>query len=338
MNCQPRKNRSGFSVVLLVIGAVSGLSAQEEVPPSPAQSIESNSQSAADVSVDSNGQPNVASDKGAGTSSILDLDIDQLGKVQAKVPTAFDTVVTTVTANKSSVGKSAAAVFVITNEMIRRSGATSVPETLRMAPGLQVAKIASDKWAISARGFNGEFANKLLVLVDGRTVYSPFTAGVYWETQDLVLQDVERIEVIRGPGATVWGANAVNGVINIISKKAGNTQGALVSSGGGNQDKTINSVRGGGQIGENARYRVYAKEFDRAAGFNPQGVNDNWNQVRGGFRVDADNPVENDTFTLQGDLYAGMIGETSVLPQPVFPFGATVSQQNHVGGGNVLGL
>ncbi len=163
--------------------------------------------------------------KAAPDKSILDLDIDQLGKVQAKVPTAFDQEVTTVTATKSSIGQSPAAVFVITPEMIRRSGAVEVPELLRMVPGLQVAKVSSSQWAISARGFNGEFATSLLVLVDGRTVYNPLFSGVFWDVQDLVLQDIDRIEVIRGPGATIWGANAVNGVINIITKDSSQTQG-----------------------------------------------------------------------------------------------------------------
>lgn len=271
------------------------------------------------------------------TGNILEMDIEQLGKVPAKVPTAFETEVTSVTAHKSSVGKSAAAVFVITNEMIRRSGVTSIPEALRLAPGLQVAKIGSDKWAITSRGFNSEFAQKLLVLFDGRTVYTSFDAGVYWEVQDYVLQDIDRIEVIRGPGATIWGANAVNGVINIITKKSDDTQGRLVSAGGGNQDRTINSVRTGGQLGEHTHYRAYVRAFDRAPGFNPQGVHDGWNQIRGGFRVDSENPEKNDTYTLQGDIYAGMIGETSPVPQTAFPFFGNVSEKNHVGGGNILG-
>ena len=136
--------------------------------------------------------------------------------------------VTSVTKEQSTVGHSAAAIFVITNEMIRRSGATCIPEALRMAPGLEVARINSSTWAISSRGFNGLYANKLLVLIDGRTVYTPVSSGVYWDVQDVVLEDVERIEVIRGPGGTLWGANAVNGVINVITKNAKDTQGAYV--------------------------------------------------------------------------------------------------------------
>jgi outer membrane receptor protein involved in Fe transport len=272
-------------------------------------------------------------------SNILDLDIDQLGKVQAKVPTAFDTEVTTVTANKSSVGKSAAAVFVVTSEMIRRSGATCIPECLRMVPGLQVAKLGSGEWAISARGFNSQFAAKLLVLVDGRSVYNPLFGGVFWDTLDVVLQDVDRIEVIRGPGATIWGANAVNGVINIITKTAADTQGLQVTAGGGNQNKTISSIRYGGKIGENTDYRLYVKELDQASGFNPhQGsANDAWNQVRGGFRIDSQSPNKTDTFTLQGDIYTGSEGEQAPTPLLTPPFVAVPADTFHVGGATCWG-
>ncbi|MBI2481196.1 MAG: Plug domain-containing protein, partial [Planctomycetia bacterium] len=139
----------------------------------------------------------------------LDLDIEQLRNTS--VAPALEAIVTSVSRQESTIGRSPAAIFVITNEMIRRSGANSIPESLRMAPGLHVAKIDSSKWAITSRGFNGRFSNKLLVQIDGRSVYTPLFAGVYWDTQDLLLEDVERIEVVRGPGATVWGSNAVNG-------------------------------------------------------------------------------------------------------------------------------
>jgi len=279
------------------------------------------------------------SKQAAGGSNILDLDIDQLGKVPAKVPTAFDTEVTTVTANKSSVGKSAAAVFVVTSEMIRRSGATCIPECLRMVPGLQVAKVGSSAWAISSRGFNSQFVTGLLVLVDGRSVYNPLDGGVYWDTQDPVLQDVNRIEVIRGPGATIWGANAVNGVINIIMKTAKDTQGLQVSAGGGNQDRAMSSIRYGGQIGENTNYRLYVKEIDEAPGFNPQqgSANDGWNQLRGGFRIDSQTPQKTDTFTLQGDIYTGTEGQQGPVPQANPPFVTVPTYTIDVGGGDVLG-
>ena len=135
--------------------------------------------------------------------------------------------VTTVSRKAQRLSDSAAAVFVITNEDIRRSGVTSIPEALRMVPGIEVARISANSWAVTARGFNGQFANKLLVLMDGRSVYSPIYSGVYWDVQDTLLEDVDRIEVIRGPGASLWGANAVNGVINIITRPASQTQGGL---------------------------------------------------------------------------------------------------------------
>src|SRR5689334_20181355 len=146
--------------------------------------------------------------------------------------------VTSVSKRTQRVADAAAAVFVITQEDIRRSGAASIPEALRMVPGLQVARIDENKWAIGSRGFNGRFDNKLLVLIDGRSVYTPLFSGVYWNVQDVLVEDVERIEVIRGPGATLWGANAVNGVINIITKSAKNTQGGLVTAEAGSEERT----------------------------------------------------------------------------------------------------
>src|SRR5258707_7765306 len=150
--------------------------------------------------------------------------------------------VTSVSKRTQKVADAAAAVFVITQEDIRRSGATSIPEALRLAPGLEEARIDENKWAIAARGFNGRFDNKLLVLIDGRSVYTPLFSGVYWNVQDVMLEDVDRIEVIRGPVATLWGANAVNGVINIITKKAKDTQSTVVTAGAGTEE--LGSVGG----------------------------------------------------------------------------------------------
>src|SRR2546428_6945625 len=141
--------------------------------------------------------------------------------------------VTSVSKKEQKLSQVAAAIFVITQEDIRRSGALNIPDLLRMVPGLDVAQINANTWAISARGFNLQFANKLLVLIDGRALYTPLFGGVYWDTLDVPLEDIERIEVIRGPGGTVWGANAVNGVINVITKTAADTQGGLVTGGGG---------------------------------------------------------------------------------------------------------
>src|SRR3982075_996303 len=170
--------------------------------------------------------------------------------------------VTSVSKRSQKLADAAAAIFVITQEDIRRSGARSIPEALRMVPGLQVARIDENKWAISSRGFNGRFANKLLVLIDGRSVYTPLFSGVYWNIQDVMLEDVDRIEVIRGPGATLWGANAVNGVINIITKSAKLTQGAVATAGVGTDERTAEAARYGGKIGDNVYYRAYTKYSD----------------------------------------------------------------------------
>ncbi|MFO0983581.1 MAG: TonB-dependent receptor plug domain-containing protein, partial [Planctomycetota bacterium] len=171
--------------------------------------------------------------------------------------------VTSVARKEQKLAETPSAVYVITQEDIRRSTARSVPDLLRSVPGLEVAQVNANQWAISARGFNLPFANKLLVLIDGRSVYTPLFSGVYWDVQDVLLEDVERIEVIRGPGATVWGANAVNGVINIITKSAKDTQGVLLNAGGGTEEKRFGGVRYGGQLGEDTYFRVYGKYFAR---------------------------------------------------------------------------
>ncbi|NQT41038.1 MAG: TonB-dependent receptor, partial [Planctomycetes bacterium] len=250
------------------------------------------------------------------TTNILDMDLDQLAATDVVV-SALDVEVTSVSKQESTVGRSPAAIFVITQEMIRRSGVTSVPEALRMAPGLEVARISSHSWAITARGFNNDrYANKLLVLIDGRTVYTPQFSGVYWDVQDLLLEDVERIEVIRGPGGTLWGANAVNGVINILTKKAKDTQGLLVTAGGGTEDSAITGIRYGGKVGDGLNWRVYGKFFERDGSFPVAGnypansgmdsAHDDWRVGRGGFRLDWElDPCRRDVITVQGDYYGG---------------------------------
>ncbi|MBF0341909.1 MAG: TonB-dependent receptor [Magnetococcales bacterium] len=198
-----------------------------------------------------------------------------------------------------------AAVTVIDAEEIRRSGMTSVPELLRLVPGLNVARINASNWAVTARGFNAQFSNKLLVLMDGRTLYTPLFAGVNWNLQEIPLADVERIEVIRGPGATMWGANAVNGVINIITRKAADTHGNLVSVSAGAPESWRTTLRHGGQAGEKVDYRVYATGFDHAdfRRANNTGAGDDWNGERGGFRMDW-HRASGEEMTLQGDLFA----------------------------------
>lgn len=266
--------------------------------------------------------------------SLAEGDVEQLSQVKVVAP-ALQEVVSTVSRQKSTVGKSPAAVFVITNEMIRRSSARSIPEVLRMVPGVQVHRIDASKWAISIRGFSGRFANKLLVQIDGRSVYTPLFAGVFWDVQDVLLEDVERIEIIRGPGATVWGANAVNGVINVITKKAKDTQGVFVEAGGGSE-RGFTSARGGGEVGDNGWYRVYGKWFERDAG-NGQGVNpaDDWRMQRGGGRMDWE-LGDGTSFTLQGDYYEGASGVRGTVPVALPTGTRTLNHDERTKGGNVL--
>ncbi len=215
---------------------------------------------------------------------------------------AFSQVVSTVSRQESTVGKSPAAVFVITNDMIRRTGATTIPEALRMVPGMNVARIDNANSAVSVRGFQDRFANKLLIQIDGRTVYAPIFAGVFWATQDLLLEDIERIEVIRGPGATVWGSNAVNGIVNVITKSAKDTQGGLATATVGTEERGIAGFRYGGQVEDNLSYRVWGKWREMDHGFHPAGeAREDWRSGRGGFRMDW-TATETDTVTLQGEL------------------------------------
>lgn len=286
-----------------------------------------------DLSLDDD-SPEWADDELDELLSLAEGDVEQLSQVKVVAP-ALQEVVSTVSRQKSTVGKSPAAVFVITNDMIRRSGARSIPEVLRMAPGVQVHRVDSNKWAISIRGFLGRFSNKLLVQIDGRSVYTPLFAGVYWDVQDVLLEDVERIEVIRGPGATVWGANAVNGVINVITKKAKDTQVVFVEAGEGTE-RGFTSARGGGRIGDNGWYRVYGKWFERdtggGLGFDPA---DDWRMNRGGGRMDWDFD-DGVSLTLQGDYYDGSSGVRRGVPQALPTGLSTISSDENVRGGNVL--
>jgi iron complex outermembrane receptor protein len=245
--------------------------------------------------------------------------------------------VISITKRPESRAEVAAAVYVITQEEIRRSGVTSLPEALRLAPGVQVARIDANKWAIGVRGFASRLSRSLLVLIDGRSVYSPLFAGVYWEVQDTLLEDVDRIEVIRGPGGTIWGANAVNGVINIITKKAQETQGGLLVGGGGSEEQGFGGVRYGGKIGENLFYRVYGKAFNRDAAFHSTGPDfDDWRMGQAGFRLDWDGH-HGDTVTVQGDIYTGDAGQRAVVTTFAPPFRTTVDADADLSGGNLLG-
>jgi iron complex outermembrane receptor protein len=246
--------------------------------------------------------------------------------------------VTSVSKRTQKVADAAAAIFVITQEDIRRLGATSIPEALRLVPGLEVARIDQNKWAIGSRGFNGRFDNKLLVLIDGRSVYTPLFSGVYWNVQDVMLEDVDRIEVIRGPGATLWGANAVDGVINVITKKAKATQSAVVTAGAGTEERAAGGVRYGGKLGNNTYYRAYTKYFDWGPSAYPSGMtaHDGWDALRGGFRADW-TPAGANSLTLQGDIYRSRFDETLTVASLSAPYSNTFPNDGKYSGGNILG-
>ena len=237
----------------------------------------------------------------------------------------MDLDVTSVSKRAEKLSQAPSAIQVITQDDIRRFGATSLPEALRLASNLQVAQVDSRQWAISARGFNSTSADKLLVLIDGRAVYTPLYAGVFWDVQDTLLEDIERIEVISGPGASLWGSNAVNGVINITTKNSNDTQGTLLLGGGGTELRGVGGVRYGGELTSNIRFRVYGKSFDRDGTVLPDGRDaaDGWRIGQGGFRMDWGVSAA-DLVTLQGDLYGGRIAQPA-------------TDNIAVDGGNVVG-
>ena len=228
-----------------------------------------------------------------------------------------------------------AAVSVISAEDIRRWGVTSIPDALRRVPGLHIARIDANKWAVTARGFNSRFANKLLVLLDGRSVYTPLFAGVYWDALDTPLEDIDRIEVIRGPGGTLWGANAVNGVINIITRSATSTQGGLLAVGVGNETRNVTTLRYGGQADNGIAWRVYAKYRDEDNGYSQGQSHDASNLGQFGFRSDWA-LREGDQITLQGDYYDGQSGQQLTIPVNPSPAVVSFNDDTEQSGGNIL--
>jgi iron complex outermembrane receptor protein len=228
--------------------------------------------------------------------------------------------ITSVSKKEQKTSQAPGAIFVINQDDIRRSGALNIPDLLRMVPGLDVAQIDAGKWAISARGFNGQYSDKLLVLVDGRTVYTPIFAGVFWDSQNVPLDTIERIEVIRGPGAAVWGSNAVNGVINIITQNAGDTQGGYLSAGIGNIATGSETLRYGGKIRGLGAYRVYAEGFHYDSLPTLEGLagEDDWRLVHGGFRADSVLSAK-DSLTTEGEAYQGDAGEMATTPISLTP-------------------
>ena len=231
---------------------------------------------------------------------------------------------------------SASAVFVITGEDIRRSGATSIPEALRMAPGVEVARIDANHWSVGIRGFGTRLNRSVLVLIDGRTVYTTLFDGTYWEAQDTLLEDVDRIEVIRGPGGTIWGPNAVNGVINIITKATKDTRGTFISTGSGTEEQGFLNSRFGGGNSAGFDYRVYETAFTRSPENHSDRKNfDDWRSIQGGFRMDWNNAHSGD-FTLQGDIYEEAAGESEQNTNYTAPYSQIVNSNALLSGGNLM--
>jgi iron complex outermembrane receptor protein len=248
----------------------------------------------------------------------------------------FNIEVTSVSKNKESLGGAAAAVAVVTNEDIRRSGATTIADTLRLLPGIHVARQTADSWAVSSRGFSSINSEKLLVLSDTRSIYTPLYSGVFWDVQDFLLQDIERIEVVRGPGAALWGSNAVNGVINITTKSARDTQGVYVETGAGSNELAAVGARYGGKTANGLYYRIFGRYFDRGDSFNSKtATSDDSRLGHLGFRADWE--AKQDTVTFQGDLYRANIGKLtpsiSITGRP----GPAGNLEVGADGGNVLG-
>jgi iron complex outermembrane recepter protein len=259
--------------------------------------------------------------------------------------------VTSVSKKSERLSDAAASIFVITADDIRRSGAVGLPEALRLAPNLQVSQVSATGYDIRARGFNNTSANKLLVLIDGRSVYTPLFAGVFWDVQDVMLEDIDRIEVISGPGGTLWGVNAVNGVINIITRGARETQGALVSAGAGNREAN-GAVRYGAPLGSDGDgyFRVYAKYLDRSHTETASGarVDDGMYKSQVGFRADWDQPLGH--LSAQGNAYRGTVGQPApgsisisgfalaLGPIPVSGENMTASWTRRLDGGSEMSL
>ena len=247
------------------------------------------------------------------TADLADLSLEELANIE----------ITSVSRRAERLADAPASIYVITGDDIRRSGVTSLPEALRLAPNLQVARVDARQYAISARGFNSTIANKLLVLIDGRTVYTPLFSGVFWDAQDVLLEDVERIEVISGPGATLWGANAVNGVINVITRRASETRGALAVR-RRRQSRDAESAPATAALGGGGAFRVYGKTFRRDNTVRANGADapDGWENGQAGFRADWGTAASG--FTLQGDAYRATIDQAA--PGDI-----------RVSGGNLLG-
>ena len=231
----------------------------------------------------------------------------------------------------------AAAAAIVSAEDVERSGLTSLPEALRLAPGVQVARVNSNHWALGIRGFASTLSRSVLALVDGRSVYTPLFAGVYWEQQQVLLADLDRIEVVRGPGGTLWGANAVNGVVSVVTKDARDTHGIYLEAGGGSTEHAFFGLRYGGSLGAATDYRVYGRYFERGPEQHPDGADyDAWSLGQGGFRLDSRRGAR-DSFTVSGDLYDGRAGQRHTVAQYTPPYAQVVDDKGDLFGADLLG-
>jgi len=260
------------------------------------------------------------------TRDLTQLSLDELANLE----------VTSVARRPVPRSETSAAVHVVTREDIAYSGVTSLADTLRLAPGVQIAQVDSNKWAVGIRGFTSRLARAQLVLIDGRSVYNPLFAGTYWEAQDTLLEDVERVEVVRGPGGTLWGANAVNGVVNVITRSAQETKGGFATAGAGNEERGFVGARYGGRLGSNGAYRIYGKYFNRDGGFHAEGDEwDDWHMGQGGFRTDFELRSDG-RLSVQGDLYSGKVGQRTSFTAYQPPFTRVVVEPVPLSGANLL--
>lgn len=306
--------RMAAHVVLAILIAAAAASGQEAGP-----GTGSSSPGPATASATPKGDPS--------RPKLTDLTLEELMNVET----------TSVTRKPQRRQDAPAALYVITREDIRRSGVRTIPDALRMVPGVHVARVDANKYAVGIRGFTARLSRAIMVNIDGRNVYTPFSAGVQWEEKDILLDDVERIEVIRGPGGTLWGANAVNGVINITTRSSKDTRGALAKAGAGTEERGFFDARYGDAISEDWTWRAYGKLFNRDPGYHATTDDwDDWKQGQMGFRSDLD-ATANDVVTVQGDFYHGVAGERVNVPSFTAPFNEARSGDARLAGGNLLG-
>ncbi|MCK4871611.1 MAG: TonB-dependent receptor [Phycisphaerales bacterium] len=321
---------AGLSFAAAALLAVGGTAAVADEPPDQEQlpAVVQESSIENSVELDDDLLDDSLDSDASFDNDFADLDIEALMSIE----------VTSVAGVKQSLLRTPAAMYVITAEDIRRSGHRNVAEALRIVPGMAVASVSANQWAISARGFNSLFATNMLVLVDGRVVYDPIWSGVPWELQDLLLEDIDRIEVVRGPGATLWGANAVNGVINITSKSAHDTHGAYISGGVGTEERAFGKFRYGGALDDDASYRIWGKYHlcDTSVDAAGDSRHDDWDFYRGGFRLDFGD-VTDAAFTIQADAYhTDTVGESRRVAIPGHMTFQTIVDDAWFSGGHVL--